>query len=199
MSVWACAPFSQRTELTGRCGAAPRHRECRITKNIPAWNFSWRFDYKRTAKRWLQGENNVKEKRVLVFQILLTERARERDGRRRGWEESKERERERTEGVIPVPQTFVLRVYVSCLCEQAASWPAVSLNYLQPLPCPTHSLLTPPLLSFSPSLSLGSAVGPLFQRHCGGLSSAAVHSLGCPVNGANRVAHNPSYIFHRAF
>lgn len=53
--------------------------------------------------------------------------------------------------------------------------------------------------SFSPSLSLGSAVGPLFQGHCGGLSSVAVHSLGCPVNEANRVTHNPSYIFHRAF
>lgn len=137
-----------------RSTLAIRHRECRITKNIPAWNFSWRFDYKRTAKRWLQGESNVKEKRVLVFQILLTERAREwkreggreRDGgRRRGWEESKERERsDRREGVIPVPQAFVLRVCVSCACEGAASRPAVSLNCLNP-PVPLCPPSLPPL------------------------------------------------------
>lgn len=77
--------------------------------------------------------------------------------------------------------------------------------FAPPPPCP---ILTPPppnrlTASLPPSssfyVSLGSAVGPLFQRHCGGLSSVAVHSLGCPVNGANRVAHNPSYIFHRGF
>lgn len=49
------------------------------------------------------------------------ERVMAREG---GAEKSLRRERERsdgTEGVIPVPQAFVLRGRVSCVCEQAAS------------------------------------------------------------------------------
>lgn len=98
--------------------------------------------------------------------------------------------REGTRGDISVSQVF-------CFCEERSCMSACCRG---PLLVGNHSLvpLRPPLHP-SLSLSLGSAVGPLFQGHCGGLSSVAVHSLGCPVNGANRVAHNPSYIFHRAF
>lgn len=135
-----------------RCGTiAYTRRERCIAKNIPAWNFSWRFDYKRTAKRWLQGESNVKEKGVLVFQILLTERARtcrrEREmAREGGAEKSLRREGEQIQGVIPVPQAIVF-VTICELCM----WASCLLTNSRPKLCATtplsHSL--PPSSSFS--------------------------------------------------
>lgn len=165
---------------------AVRRRECRITKNIPAWNFSWRFDYKRTAKRWLQGESNVKEKRVLVFQILLTERVRmgEREGwgrertscRRRGWDESKERT------VIPVPQAFVLWVRMSSVWDLSLSPDSQSCqSTLFSVFTLSNSL---PLL-IPPSLFL-SLWGQLLGLCCRGIVGdypVAVRSGGCSVNG----------------
>lgn len=105
-------------------------RDCCSTKNIPMWNFSWRFDYKRTAKRWLQGESTVKEKRVLVFQILLTAGGGGGGMVREGGAEKSLRRvwNNRAEWVIPVPQAFVLPLQAGCVCARAASWPAVSLN-----------------------------------------------------------------------
>ena len=108
--------------------------ECSITKMILARCSSWRFDYKRTAKCWLQGESNVKEKRVLVFQTLLTERARtgwgERDDeRRRGWRESKEHGSAGWYFCLLFLWGEV--VYGSVLPWACTVW--------KPLPCPTRS------------------------------------------------------------
>lgn len=79
--------------------------------------------------------------------------------------------------------------------ESWASGCRVLTVCLQPSSC--TPLLHPPF-PLHHSL-LGQLLGFCSRGIVGDYPVWPLHSLCCPLNGANRVAHNPSYIFHRAF
>lgn len=130
----------------------------------------------------------------MVFQILLTERARTRAGvggggsgsgrgwgvrwwrRRRGSEESLRREEAERRELFLSRQAFVSPGPASC--SSLPGRRAVTVCNGPPPPHPkTPHPHTPLMHPSSSRLSPGSAVGPLFQGHCGGLSGVAAHAL----------------------
>lgn len=145
----------------------------------------------------------------MVFQILLTERARTRAGVGGGGrsgsgggveeEESLKREEAERRELFLSRQAFVSPGPASC-----SSLPSRAAVTVCSRPPPPHhhtpqTPSTPPPNSPHPLSLQGQLLGLCSRGIVGDYPVWPLMRSGRPLNGANRVVHNPSYIFHRAF